>query len=229
MGVQSGYLIEKPDSTPILIDCGSGVVHRIGQTRVSVLDIDTVLLTHLHPDHVSDIIAFVQARRLQDESSLEVFGPPGTDEVVKELLDAVDLWGRTSIETEILEENCRRVINDYLVENLTTKHSSTCYAYKIDEKLVYTGDTEGFEELKSFMEGVDVVIHDASYPEGFEMKNHPTPDEIGRMVENLKADMLILSHFYPQAREAVDSTIEYLRENFSGIIKPASDLDTLTF
>ena len=38
--------------TKILVDCGSGVTQRLNQSKNSSADIDALLLTHLHTDHV---------------------------------------------------------------------------------------------------------------------------------------------------------------------------------
>ena len=42
-------------STKILVDCGSGVTQRLNQSKNSSADIDALLLTHLHTDHVIDL------------------------------------------------------------------------------------------------------------------------------------------------------------------------------
>ncbi len=225
-GVQSGYLLKKDDNVPLLIDSGSGIVHRLGQTSSSILDIETVLITHPHPDHVTDLISLVQARRLMNKSKLKIFGPEKTRETVRNLLEAVDLWDRVSVEVIHLENNSVREIDNYKVETLRTKHSIPSFAYKIDDKLVYTGDTEKFDELREFVKNVEIIIHDASYPTGSDMKNHVTPEDIGEIVQDSNAKMLLLSHLYPQAREDMDSTLDYLEDKFSGSITPASDLET---
>lgn len=227
-GVQSGYLLKKGNNVPLLMDCGSGIVHRLGQTSSSILDIETVLITHPHPDHVTDLISLVQARRLMDRSELKIFGPEKTRETVRTLLEAVDLWDRVSVEVTHLENNSVREIDEYKVETLQTKHSIPSFAYKIDDELVYTGDTEKFDELRQFVKNVEIIIHDASYPKGSEMKNHATPGDIGEIVQDSNAKMLVLSHLYPQARGSMDSTLDYLEDRFSGSIKPASDLETFT-
>ena len=39
----------------ILVDCGSGVTQRLNQLKLSGANIDALLLTHLHSDHVIDL------------------------------------------------------------------------------------------------------------------------------------------------------------------------------
>ena len=42
-------------NTTILVDCGSGVSQRLQEAKVSTADIDALVLTHLHSDHVVDL------------------------------------------------------------------------------------------------------------------------------------------------------------------------------
>ena len=43
----------------ILIDCGSGVTQRLEQIKISSANIDALLLTHLHSDHVVDLYQLI--------------------------------------------------------------------------------------------------------------------------------------------------------------------------
>ena len=43
----------------VLIDCGSGVTQRLEQAKISSTNIDALLLTHLHSDHVVDLYQLI--------------------------------------------------------------------------------------------------------------------------------------------------------------------------
>ena len=43
----------------VLIDCGSGVTQRLHQINASTADIDALMLTHLHSDHVVDLYQLI--------------------------------------------------------------------------------------------------------------------------------------------------------------------------
>ncbi len=64
---------------PLLFDCGAGALLRLAEAGVSPLDIDVVLLTHLHLDHVSDLLPLAKARWLLGVDTMDVFGPEGTE------------------------------------------------------------------------------------------------------------------------------------------------------
>ena len=52
-GATSGYLIEQGD-TRVLFDCGSGVLTRL-LAQCPLEQLDAVVLSHLHEDHVADM------------------------------------------------------------------------------------------------------------------------------------------------------------------------------
>ena len=58
----SGYLLEL-DGRHILIDCGSGVLSNLFRF-ISLDQLDAVILTHLHTDHICDIPMLKQAIEL---------------------------------------------------------------------------------------------------------------------------------------------------------------------
>ena len=68
------------DGTPrVLVDCGPGAFLRIGEMNLDLEKVDTILLTHLHIDHSSDLPAFFLARGLTADGPIvfRVFGPDG--------------------------------------------------------------------------------------------------------------------------------------------------------
>ncbi len=87
--MQSGYLLER-DGNRLLVDCGSGVLHSLAQTDTGYEGVDTVLLTHHHLDHVSDLDVLMKARWLAGETDLTIAGPPGTSDQARDLLETHD-------------------------------------------------------------------------------------------------------------------------------------------
>ncbi|MCK4811457.1 MAG: MBL fold metallo-hydrolase, partial [Methanosarcinales archaeon] len=89
--VQSGVLVElgDPASTefPLLFDCGSGVLPRLtGFTDCTV--IKHVFLTHLHLDHVADVMSLIKAKWLCESYDLTIYGPSGTAAWLASVFDA---------------------------------------------------------------------------------------------------------------------------------------------
>lgn len=62
------------------------------------------------------------------------------------------------------------------------KHSVTALAYRIEAEekvLVYSGDTEPSQRVAALSEGADLLIHECSFPEPFDVTNHTTPKAAG--------------------------------------------------
>ena len=51
-GACSGYLVEEGDFT-LLLDCGNGVFSKL-RRHCDYVDVDAVLITHLHADHTGN-------------------------------------------------------------------------------------------------------------------------------------------------------------------------------
>src|SRR5512136_2441331 len=73
---QAAVLLE--NDLPLLLDCGAGTLLRLEQAGMGLEALDTVVLTHLHLDHVSDLLALANARYLSDLPGLDIWGPEGT-------------------------------------------------------------------------------------------------------------------------------------------------------
>ena len=76
-GACSGYLVQEGDFT-LLLDCGNGVFSKL-RRHCDYVDVDAVLITHLHADHFLDLIPFSYALSYAPrQQPVPVGGHPGT-------------------------------------------------------------------------------------------------------------------------------------------------------
>ena len=75
----SSYILLVDGTPRILLDAGPGTFLRIGELRLDLEKVSTVLLTHLHIDHSADLPAFFNARALTSDGPIayRIFGPDG--------------------------------------------------------------------------------------------------------------------------------------------------------
>jgi ribonuclease BN (tRNA processing enzyme) len=75
----SSYILLVDGTPRILLDAGPGAFLRIGELRLDLEKVDTVLLTHLHIDHSADLPSFFNARALTSDGPItyRIFGPDG--------------------------------------------------------------------------------------------------------------------------------------------------------
>src|SRR3546814_7661530 len=75
------------DGAKILVDCGSGVTQRLLAAGTPGRELDALLLTHLHSDHLVDLYQLVVSAWHQGrDRPLPVYGPPGTRRYVEGLM-----------------------------------------------------------------------------------------------------------------------------------------------
>ena len=224
---QSGLLVES-ESNALLVDCGSGVLARLAETDVGYEGVSSVLLTHLHLDHVSDLMPLVKARWLVGEDELEIVGPEGTETLVEKLLDAHD-YMKDRLDIQIREIGPHEFgITGFDVMGYEVRHSVTTLAYRFtndrgDADFVFSGDTEAFGGLADFADGASVLAHDCSFPDDVDVSNHPTPTKLGETLAGHDIDTVYLTHLYPHADRVADELVERVEDNFAGEVKVAED------
>src|SRR5918996_3584978 len=77
-GACSGYLIEEGD-TAVLVDCGNGVFSKLRE-RIDYVDVDAVVISHLHADHFLDLVPYAYALTYAPRQQPVPVPPwPGTD------------------------------------------------------------------------------------------------------------------------------------------------------
>jgi len=86
-GACSGYLVQEGDTT-VLLDCGNGVFAKL-RRFVDYLNVDAVVISHLHADHFLDLVPYSYALTYAPrQQPVPVHVWPGTDSPVKPQLHA---------------------------------------------------------------------------------------------------------------------------------------------
>jgi ribonuclease BN (tRNA processing enzyme) len=92
--VQAGHLVEAGD-VRLLLDCGSGVAHRLASLGLDWGGITHVALTHFHADHVADLVTLLVAWRYGQlpprTAPVTLIGPVGTRALFDRLIAAFDV------------------------------------------------------------------------------------------------------------------------------------------
>jgi|SRR5688572_6939252 len=75
----TSYLVWIGTEAKILVDMGGGAFLRFGQAQARLSDLSLVAISHLHPDHVSDLPALLWLSNLTRKEPLPIVGPSGND------------------------------------------------------------------------------------------------------------------------------------------------------
>ena len=75
-----------------LVDAGRGVLMRLAAVGLGAPDLSSVLLTHLHSDHITDLNDVITSRWVMtfERTPLTIVGPVGTRRVVDHLLASLE-------------------------------------------------------------------------------------------------------------------------------------------
>jgi len=213
-GACSGYLIEE-NGTAVLLDCGNGVFAKLRE-RIDYIDLDAVVISHLHADHFLDLVpysyALTYAPRQQPvpvdrwpgtdhPARPELHVPPGGQEAFRRI---VGTWGNHD-----LIENAFRMreykpsdeleIGPFRISFRAVPHFTETFAMNIHSngagrRLVYGADCSPTDALSDFAHGAELMLIEATLPrpERTGMRGHLTPEEAG--THGRGAKRLVLVH-----------------------------------
>ncbi len=161
----------------LLFDCGRGVLMRAAAAMSGPVAFDTVFLTHLHSDHVTDFNDIVTMRWAMSPTPnpLRVVGPVGTQQFVDRTMEMLrdDIGYRLAHHAdlnwqpicEVTEVSDGVVSDDGTVRIVAapTDHSPVhpTIGYRVEadgRSLAIAGDTVPCEGLDRLCEGVDVYV-----------------------------------------------------------------------
>jgi ribonuclease BN (tRNA processing enzyme) len=191
-----------------IIDTGPGCVSFL-QNYIGFRDINGILLSHLHADHVSDIYtlryAIYSAQRdgLMDRP-VPIYMPKSPKKTFKFIREVV----KTEFSIIAITEKTRLELGGIAVLFKKAEHPIETYSVKFIESgnktertLVYTADTGYHSGLVNFCRNADVIIADATLQNSdieLEKLGHMTAQRAGTLAEEANAEKLILTHFWPE-------------------------------
>jgi ribonuclease BN (tRNA processing enzyme) len=211
-GACSGFLVSA-DGANVWVDAGNGTFARL-QEFVSYREIDALVLTHGHADHVADVLPLMYALGFDPQepptTSLLVYAPGD--------VEASLTWplGGTSLEIfkKVFEFRSIAVpfeIGGISFQPFRTKHPAETYGLRISNggrSVVYTSDTGTFPELADACRDADILVCEATYVDGVEAAPgvHLWAREAGRVATESGAKRLVLTHIWStfETKQAVD-------------------------
>jgi ribonuclease Z len=102
----AGYLL-RVGGEPLLFDLGPGTLARLAAAGVSYREIRRVFVSHLHSDHVLDLVTLLQASnatpRWTRREPLELFGCRGLEAFVARMMETFDGAAPEGFEVRVTE------------------------------------------------------------------------------------------------------------------------------
>jgi ribonuclease BN (tRNA processing enzyme) len=215
----------------IMLDLGSGACRALLNHGLTFSQIDIIALSHLHPDHIGDLVGFLFATHYSlgytREVPFSLLAARGFKKFHQKLKGPFGHWVEAPEGMMNLWELRPDAPDEVIYEGLTirsapTNHIEGSLAYRLEadgRTLVYSGDTDVSDSLVELAQGADLLILECANP--FKIQGHLTPAEAGRMAARAEVTRLLLTHFYPPCDEV--DVVGLARQEFAGEVIRAED------
>lgn len=226
--IASSVLLEMGDLR-LVFDFGRGVATRLAGLDLTQDDVEHVVLSHFHPDHVSDLLPYVHAaawsRTDPRRRDLHIYGPVGLE---VQLMRLLSLFGPHDLARP---EHFRVVLHEVRGESLVlvgrdgethefvfgdlppADNHGLRWTWK-GRTYALTGDSSFHEQEVELLRGVDLAVTDSG---------HLTDGEIVELAVRSGVDRLVCSHVYREL-DAGDLEEQAARRGYRGRILLAHDL-----
>ncbi len=118
------------NGSTFLVDCGEGTQIQLRRGNISMHDIDVILITHFHADHVTGLqgllLSMAKADRLQP---VKIIAPKGAKRIISALCITAPQMPFDVQIIELEQESENFVINGLSITSQLVEHSVICYAY----------------------------------------------------------------------------------------------------
>jgi ribonuclease BN (tRNA processing enzyme) len=227
----SAYLVEA-DGFRLMLDFGTGSLAAL-QRLGAMVDIDAIVLSHLHCDHMVDACSYVVVRRYAPEGRyprLPVYGPAGVRERLIAVYGAPDEGPLDDVYTFHTLTSGPLRIGPFDVTVDRVNHPVETYGVRLTHNgrvLTYSADTAMCEALLRLADRADVFLCEASYLDGRPNPPdlHLTGGEAGAVATKAGVGRLLLTHLVAAWGDAAE-TLEAAGAAFCGPVTLVRTGDT---
>jgi ribonuclease BN (tRNA processing enzyme) len=244
----TSYLLWVGNQAKILVDAGGGAYVRFGQSGAKFPDLSMILVSHLHPDHSSDLPGVLWSGRMTREDRLPIVGPSGNEAAPAFNDFLTKLFDPKTGSWEVLSSVVAPgpgVKLDPMVVDVTKEQPTTVYdkggmkvtamgiphgnlptlAYRVETQgttVVFSSDQNGTNpRFPDFAKGADILVLHLAIGVGANNPNQALPSVVGTMAQRAAPKRLILSHI---ANFDLDAAVSDVKKNYSGPLTVAADL-----
>jgi ribonuclease BN (tRNA processing enzyme) len=244
----TSYLLWVGNQAKILVDAGGGAYVRFGQAQAKFSDLSMILVSHLHPDHSSDLPGVLWSGRNTRNDTLPIVGPSGNEAAPAFNDFLMRLFDPKSGSWEILSSVVGPgpgVKLDPRVVDVTKQEPTTVYdsdgikvtamgiphgnlptlAYRVETQggtVVYSSDQTGTNpRFANFAKGADILVMHLATGVGSTNPIQALPAVVGSVAQSANPKRLILSHI---GNFDLDAALADVKKNYSGPLTIGADL-----
>jgi ribonuclease BN (tRNA processing enzyme) len=226
-GACSGYLLED-EGFKILIDCGNGVLSRLLEKIGSLNEIDAIILSHLHSDHMSDIMVMRYAIGINQgkgkiNKSIPLYAPN----------DPLDVYQKMQFKNAFILNELNKgsilTFGDMKITFELMSHPVRTYAVIVEKngkKFVYTSDTRYCNGLRSISREADLLLCECNLLDKDLTKDvyHLSARQVGELATSTGVKKLLLTHIWPEYD--LEEVVNEVKRSFLGDVEIAMEYKT---
>jgi phosphoribosyl 1,2-cyclic phosphodiesterase len=186
----------------IHLDPGPGALIHSLEAGLDPQKIKAVLVSHRHPDHYANAEVLVEAmtRGILKKRGV-IAAPPSILDGTSEIGPALSVYHQNMISEVItLKPGVKFRVGNTEVQATQTRHTdSEAVGFRFQvpevEEIGYTADTEYFEGIEEEYKDLHVLIISVMRPLGSPWIGHMTPQEAAKIVDAVKPELVIATHF----------------------------------
>lgn len=225
----------------VLVDCPGSVIQKIKKVELEPEMIASIVITHVHPDHIYGLPSLVHSLMLV-ENTINLYG---TEESVHFCRNLLDLF-------HLREEKIKCRINfiplksgeDFQLQPslhcscLDVPHHPSSLAFIFEfrnpnKKLLFSGDTPIHPPIFKAARDIDYLIHECSapkryfdlYPILYDM--HTNSFDLGRLSQKSGVKCLIPCHIFGDLDFSESEIEQELKNNYKGRLVFLHDLEKI--
>lgn len=184
------------------VDPGPGALIYSLEAGLNPQQIKAVLVSHRHPDHYTNAEILVEAmtRGMLKKRGI-IAAPPNILIGNKETGPAISTYHQQMTQKVIVvKPGVNFMMGKTKVVTTQARHTdpeAVGFRFEIPEvgAIGYTADTEYFEGIEEEYRGVRILIVSVMRPLGSPWTGHMTPKEVVKLVDDVKPEMVVATHF----------------------------------
>ena len=220
-----------------LVDCGEGTQQQMRRAHLSFLKVEAIFITHIHGDHLFGLFGLLGTMTMYGRTAdLHVYGPRALGSVLnfyKSFFGEHDSYEIRFTPVDCAEPALIHTSKWVKVSAFPLQHKIECYGYRFDEivterhlrenpayrgkSYAYCSDTTPFPELAEWVQGVDLLYHEATYPVAMADKaadrGHSTSAQAAACGRDARVGRLVIGHYSSRIKD-FDALLAECREVF---------------
>jgi ribonuclease BN (tRNA processing enzyme) len=226
-GATTGYLV-RHGGFSLWVDLGTGTFANL-QRHVDILDVDALVISHRHPDHLLDLYPFFYARLFHPETprGLPFHAAPEVFDHLRALLSdqGADQLGEV-FDMRTVEPGESFEAGPLRIRTAPMQHPVPTFGMRIEADgsvLAYSADTGPTETLVELGRDANLLLSEATWqdPPTGARSIHLSGGQAGEHAARAGAARLMLTHIWPTVDRA--TVAERARGTFGGDVLLAEE------